>query len=324
MPVTPSPSTAITRTDLVGAFEKFDIEGNELGYIAPLVFPVFETAKQSGNIGELPIESLNQEAETARASGSRYNEVSFKFGKSTFATEEHGVAVPVDRRNATLYRDYFDAEMVAARLARNIVRKNLEKRVAAAVFNASTWAGSGLTTSISTEWSTVGSATPITDVESAKVKVYDGCGLAPNALIINWRVWNKLKQCAQIIDRIKYSGIDDPKNVSMNAVAALMGLDRIIIAGGLKNSAKEGQAAVLADIWDDEYAMVARVATSNDLSEASIGRIFHWSEDGSTFGGTLESWYDEAIRGDWVRCRMETDEVTLFPQAGHLLSNIHA
>jgi len=68
--------------------------------------------------------------------------------------------------------------------------------------------------------------------------------------------------------------------------------------------------------------MVCRVATGNDMREACIGRTFHWGQDGSSVGGTVESYRDEVVRGNVIRVRHDVDEVILYPQAGHLLSNV--
>jgi hypothetical protein len=58
------------------------------------------------------------------------------------------------------------------------------------------------------------------------------------------------------------------------------------------------------------------------MAEPCIGRMFHWSEDGSSPGGTVESYRDEIVRGNIIRVRHDVDEVVLYPQAGHLVSNI--
>jgi hypothetical protein len=68
--------------------------------------------------------------------------------------------------------------------------------------------------------------------------------------------------------------------------------------------------------------MVCRIATSNDFREPCIGRTFHWSADGSSIGGTVESYREEQTRSDIIRVRHEVAEVTLYAEAGHLLSNV--
>jgi hypothetical protein len=105
-------------------------------------------------------------------------------------------------------------------------------------------------------------------------------------------------------------------------LARVFDLEYVIVAGTSRNSAKEGQTATPVQIWSSEYAMVAKIATSADMREPCIGRTFHWAQDGSSIGGTVESYREEAIRGDVIRVRHDVDEVILYPEAGHLLSNV--
>jgi hypothetical protein len=166
---------------------------------------------------------------------------------------------------------------------------------------------------------------PITDVEAAVAKVYDGSGLWANALVINKKVFRNLRNSEQIIERINSAGAGNPSkpsDVTTQMLAAVFDLPYILVAGGTRNSAKEGQTATPAQIWSGEYAMVCKIATGADMKEPCIGRTFHWSADGSAVGGTVETYRDEIVRSDIVRVRHQVAEVVLYPQAGHLLSNI--
>ncbi len=324
----PSPSSSLStqRPDLASFFE-FDLEAEKAGYVASQVFPVVDVASQSGNFGKIPLEELLQERDTARAPGSGYARGNFKFEPATYACEEHGAEEPVDDREAKMYREYFDAEVVSTARAFGAVLRNAEKRVADAVFNTTTWTGSALTTAVTNEWDDAANATPITDVEAAIQLIYDGSGLWGNALVINRKVFRNLRNCASIIDRINSAGAgtpSKPSDVTVQMLSAVFDLEHIIVAGSSRNTATEGQAATPSQIWSGEYAMVCKVANGADMREPCIGRTFHWSEDGSSIGGTVESYRDETVRGDVVRVRHDVDEIVLYPQAGHLLSNITA
>jgi len=324
----PSPisSLATQRPDLA-TFLEFDLESERAGYIATQVLPVMSVASQAGNFGKIKLAELLQQRQTKRAPGSGYARGSWTFDKATYATEEHGAEEPVDDREAKMYAEYFDAEQVSTMRAFSSVLRNAEERVANAVFNATTWSGGALTTAITNEWDSnhKTNAIPIDDVEGAVNKVYDASGLWPNALIINRRVFRNLRNLDQIIDRINSEGAGNaskPSDITTAMLAQVFDLDYVIVAGTSKNGAKEGQTASPTQIWSSEYAMVCRIATGNDMREPCIGRTFHWSNDGSSIGGTVESYRDEAIRGNVIRVRHDVDEVILYPEAGHLLSNV--
>lgn len=323
----PSSSLATQRPDLAESFMEFDLAMDQAGFIANRVFPAIEVGSQAGTFGKIPVEQLLQQRDTKRAPGSGYARGKFTFQTSTYATEEHGAEEPVDDREAKMYAEYFNAEQIASLRAYSSVLRNAEQRVASAVFNATTWTGSSLTTAVGTEWSTIATAVPITNVEAAVNKVYDGSGLWPNALVVNRKVFRNLRNCAQVIDRIDSSGAGSPSkasDITADMLAQVFDLDYVIVAGASKNSATEGQSATPAQIWDSEYAMVCRVSDSMDFRDPCIGRTFHWGEDGSSIGGQVESYRDETVRGDVIRVRHDVDEIVLYPQAGHLLSNITA
>lgn len=320
----PSGSLATLRPDLASFFE-FDLESEKAGYIASKVFPVIDVAKASGNFGKIPIEQLLQARVTKRNPGSGYARGNWTFDDTTYSTVEHGAEEPIDDNEAKMYSDYFAVEQVSTMRAYSAVLRNAEARVADAVFNTSTWTGSSLTTAITNEWDDAANCVPLTDVEAAVQKIYDNSGLWANALIINRKVFRNLRNSAQMIDRIESNGAGSPSkasDITAQMMAAAFDLDFIIVAGTSKNGAKEGQAAAPTQIWSGEYAMVCKVATSQDMREACIGRTFHWSEDGSSIGGAVETYRDERVRGDVVRVRHQTAEVVLYPEAGHLLSNI--
>jgi len=319
----PSPTSALStqRPDLA-TFLEYDLESEKSGYVATQVFPVVDVMSQAGNFGKIPIEQLLQQRDTKRAPGTGYARGNWTFDKATYSTEEHGAEEVVDDREAKMYSDYFKAEQISTMRAFSSVLRNAEQRVADAVFNTTTWTGSALATTAGTAWATIASAVPITNVEAAVNKVYDGSGLWANALIINRKVFRNLRNTTQIIDRINASGAGSPSkasDVTEEMLAAVFDLDYVIVAGNSKNSAKEGQSATPSQIWSSSYAMVCKIATSGDMREPCIGRTFHWADDGSSIGGTVESYRDEKVRGDVIRVRHDIDEIVLYPEAGHLI-----
>lgn len=324
----PTSSLATLRPDIAQSFVEFDVEANLGGFIGTNVLKTVDgLASQAGTFGKIPLEQLLQKRDTRRAPGSGYSRGSWKFETAQYACEEHGAEEPVDDRLAKMYAEYFDAETIAGLRARSAVLVNAEQRIADMVFNATTWSGASLTTGIGNEWDKnhATDAKPIDDVEAAVNKVYDGSGLWPNALIINRKVFRNLRNLDQIIERINSEGAGNaskPSDITVAMLAQVFDLDYVIVAGGTKNTADEGLAATPGQIWSSEYAMVCRIATSNDFAEPCIGRTFHWSADGSQIGGTVESYRDETVRADIVRVRHDVDELILYPQAGHLLSNV--
>jgi len=321
----PASSLATLRPDLVGSFTEFDLAMNQAGFIWNQVFPIIDVAKSSGQFGKIPIEQLLETRDTRRGPGGNYSRGDWTFVPATFATEENGAEEPIDDREAEIYRDYFDAELMAALRARHAVMQNAEMRCAAKVYDTSVWSGASLSTSLSNEWDDFDNATPIADIAAARLKIWDGSGLWANALILNKKQFLNLRRCGEILEAIQsggagYSSVQG--EVTAELVARVLDLDRLIIGGGAKNTANKGLAASISQIWSDEYAMLAVVANDADIRTPCIGRTFHFSADGSDPTGFLETYRDETVRSDIARCRHDVDEVVLYPEAGHLLSNV--
>lgn len=321
----PSASLATLRPDLGASFEEFDLAMDRLGFIGLQVLPVIEVNVKAGTYGSIPIEELLRDTETQRAPGAKYNQVDWQFETKTFACKENGIKVPVDDNNAQALRDYFDAEMVSAGIARDRVLRNHEKRVAAAVFNTTTFTGAALTTAVGTPWSTIASATPVSDVEAAVRKVYANSGIWPNAIVMSRTTFRNCRNCADVIARVNSSGAGSASkasDITPEMLAAVFDLKRVIVAGSSKNTAKQGQAASLASIWANTMAMVCRVAETNNIAEPCLGRTFHWGADGSSIGATMESYRDEDARADMIRARQDTDEKIIEANFGHLLTSV--
>lgn len=321
----PSTVQATLRPELGAGLVQFDLAMDRAGFIAQRVLPVLDVGASAGPFGKIPLEQLLKGGDTTRTNKGGYNRGEWTFDKDTFSTEENGWEERVDERESNLYREFFDHEQISAARALDVVLREYEKRVAALVFNATTWTGTALTTAVQNEWSDLSNATPIADVEAAVKWVYANSGLWPNALIINRKVFRNLRNCDEVIERIQSAGAGFPTraaDITAAQLAAVFDLDYILVGGSTKNAAKEGQTRSLSQIWSDEYAMVCRIATSQDPKEPCLGRTLHWSVDGSQIGGTVESYEEVQTRGEIIRVRHDTDEKILYPQCGHLLSNI--
>lgn len=312
----PTPSAAVGRPDLGATLEEFDLEGSRLGFVGLKLMPVIEVAEQSANIGKIPIEQLLQESETDRASSGGYSRGSYTFNDFYYATKEQGREEPVDDRLARIYRRYFDAEVVATKRARDVVLRNHERRVTTKL----TTTGSYTNAAATTLWSTAATATPVTDVLTRMKAVRLACGMIPNTVVMEWEAFLACIETAQVIDRLKYAGYDDPKNIGPNALAQVFKVEQVLVAGGMRNTANEAKTFSGAGIWDKTKVGVGYVARTNDPAEPCVGRTFHWSADGSDIGAVIETYRDESRRCDVVRARMDTDEKGMYDECWQIIT----
>lgn len=315
----PNKTLATLRPDLSGSFMEFDLAMNRKGLIAHRVFPVIEVGKQAGVFGKVKIESLLRTMPTVRAPGAAYSRSKWEFTDDNYACVENGHEEVLDDRESEIYAEYLDAELISAERARSIVMTNAEIRVASILQDAATYTPTGITN----EWNDVAAATPIADVEGAVERLW-AKGIIANALILTRKQFRALRRCDDIIEKVHSQGAGasvEPSKINESNLAQVFDLPYIIVAESLQNTADEGQDASTSSIWSDEYVTVTRIATGRDIQEPCVGRTFHWGEDGSQIGGLIESYREENVRGEVIRCRHDTHEKLLYSEAIEILDN---
>jgi hypothetical protein len=282
-------------------------EGNTMGFVGLEIMPIFPTMEKSSTFPVIPIEALLSAPDVDRAPRAKYNRDDFEYERGTYQTSEKGTEEPVDDSERKMVENETNsgfADMIATKRAWGRIMRSQEKRIASKVFNATNFTANAVTN----EWDDATNATPIDDVEAGKLSIRSKCGMLPTDLIITFSTYSNLKQCDQIINRLKYTfpGID-LNRITTQQLALIFDLERVLIAGAVYNSAGKGKDASVADIWSNEYAMLTVTSKSMDISEPCIGRTFLWTED-SPQNPIVESYREEQIRSDVFRVRHHVDE----------------
>lgn len=318
----PKPNSAIIRPDLGGVVDEFKASMGAR-FISLQVMPVFPVVESAAGFPVIPKEAMLRLEETRRAPKSRYNQSDWEWENGIYQTRENGWEEVVDDRLRNLYASMLDAEMVASRRSTRVILMSQEKRVADKVFDSSRFDGH----EVGTKWSEAGSATPVDDINDAGASVEEQCGMRPNTLIASSDTFRKVINCDQIVDRIKYTfpGIDI-NNMTTAQLAQALGLDKVLVGGGVYSSADKGQDASIARFWPDDQAMLTITTEDPDISIPCIGRTFVWSvESGDGEASTIvETYRDETRRGDIVRVRHDSDERLLasYDDSGSVKSDI--
>lgn len=308
---------ATARPDLKAAV--IEHMGQEDQFVGVKAFPVFDTEKKAGTFPKVTRESIMRTTDTKRSVRSGYNRDGFDVEEGTFACEENGTEQPLDDGERALYKDQFNAELVATKIATNRILMNQEIRIKTILQNTSTFTGSDLYTDVSSSAPFDTAASDVLGaVRAGKAKVRANSGVPANALIISETVREWLKSNTGIKDSIKYVKELTDQELN-NALATLFGLKYVLVGGSMYNSAKEGQTFSGSYIWSSLYAMICRVADDPlDLSQPGIGRTFNWISDASE-NVIVEEYRDETIRSDVYRVRQYTDEILVDAYFGHLL-----
>lgn len=274
-------------------------------YIASLILPSLSVKHQAGK-HYIYDQGRFRLQDTRRASGANSNEVSLKITTGNpYLCEDHALKQFVtdeDRDNAeTPMSPMLDATENVTELL--MIDKEKE---AADLLTATATMTQNATLSGTDQWSDPTNSDPIGDLELGMATVHSAIGINPNTVVLGKQVWDKIKHHPDFLERIKYSqkGI-----VATDLLAALIGVERVIIGAAAYNSATEGQTDARSYIWGKDVVM-AYVNPRVAPKMMTLGHTYQWlgktritqklrgtdEEDRSgTFVRVGNDYYDEKI-----------------------------
>jgi hypothetical protein len=220
-----------------------------------------------------------------------------------------------------MYARYFDAEAVAVERAVHKMRLAREIRVAAMLQSTSIITATG---GVAIEWDTSATCTPKADVKTAIDALRASRGIMPNAAVMSYKVFQNVLMSAELKTYLQYTSphLIETEQAQLDMLAKYFGLQRVIVGKAMKDSANKGITASIGEVWDDEYVLIARLASSGrDLKEPCLGRTFLWTGDSPQML-VVEQYREEQKRSNIYRVRNNVDEALVFAGAGYLLSNI--
>ena len=214
---------------------------------------------------------------------------SFGYDKNTYSVDHWGVAA-----------DWTDLDLAGADVggigaAQHINNKvlmvtldpvlRLEVETATLIRNVGNWSNvrvgvANYTGAANTflQWGDAAS-TPIENVDQWIEDFTLTCGFTPNMMIMPRQVWKILKNNPEIVARIRYDASQSanaPVQVTLATLQNLFGIDKILVPGGVLNSAPEGQPDQIGYIWGKDCWM-GYVQDAPSRDNPSAGYFFSWT-----------------------------------------------
>jgi Phage major capsid protein E len=131
-----------------------------------------------------------------------------------------------------------------------------------------------ITLSGTSQWNDFSNSDPIAAVRTGKQTIHASIHQNPNTLVMGRQVWDKLIDHPAFLERVKYSqlGVMTP-----DLMARIFEVDRIIVGGAGKNTAKEGQTDSMSYIWGKD-SFLAYIAPTIKPKMITLGLTYKWQE----------------------------------------------
>jgi hypothetical protein len=302
------------RADLGVAYHEFQPGG----YIAEKVMPPMDVQKEAATIGVITRENYRT-VDAKHANGGAFGRIHLTSEDKSYQCEDYGIEGQLTDRDREFYATDYNAEVEITELVKTQMAIQKEIRVAAQLFNTTTWTGSDLTTDVSGDWDAA-SSDIVGHIRSAKKKVFTNTGQVADSMIIGKTQYDNLFANTAILG--KFTGVVVPTDdVIAAALARILGLRNIFVGEATYNSAAEGQTAVMTEIWSDDYALIFK-HHSGSLATAGLGRTLRWVGTDGVLQNGMESvvqYREEQTESDIFRVRDYVDELVFEAYMGHLL-----
>lgn len=307
---------AVPRAELGEAFREF--RANRADMVGLTALPMLGVRKQAATLTVRTRESILKRVDTKRAPGGTYNRVGIEGEDLAYSCEENGLEGKLNDTDRAKYASDFDAELATMEETAWKLLIEQEIRIMTLLFNTTTWTGSQLYKDNSgAPWDTAGSDA-IGHCRAAREKVREMVGMEPDSLIIGKKTYDNLKANTEILNRLRYVTVPT-EDIITQAIASILGFKRLIVGGGVYDSADENQTTTIADIWADTYAMAAVTANQGDsLITPCVGRTVLWT-DLTPENETVGEYREEQTTSDIFRVRQSTDEKVFDPYFAHLM-----
>lgn len=307
---------ATPRVDLGVALQEYNL--GKVRYIGDQVFPIINVPKKDGTFSLITRESALRARSLRRSPGASYAEDTFEAEDKAYSCEEYGLVQPVDDTQRELYAGDFDAEMVAADIARNALMRDYELRVSTLAFDATTSNSNSMYTdySSSAPWTT-STSDVMAQMNVARAAIRAKTGMDPDTLIMSQTNLERLSNNDDMIARIVYSQAAGFTTMA-GQIGNILGFPKVYVSNAVYNSAIEGQSWSGTNIWSNLYALICVTPGSASPAEACLGRSFLWTGD-SPSSLVVESYRDEDKRSTKIRVRHYMDELVYDWSYGYLL-----
>lgn len=317
MPYTNAQATP--RSDIHALVMQANADFNAL-FIGDKVFPYIGENVKRGTYMKAKLANallLNADA-LARAQGAQYNRVNRAYDVDVYDAVEYGLEAVVDDSYEEEVSRFMNLEATEAMLLERSLRISYEARVAAILFNSTTFNATNSTVAY-TAGATL-TMDPVNDVRLAKGRLLKK-GIVPNAVVMSYDVFQRIQTSALLQNQV-YGVV--PRVAGQKAmpgtedIARALGVENLFVGSAPKNANQQGQTYSGTFIWSTTYMAVCQVM-GGEYQAGGVGRTIGWTKD-STGLFTPETYRDDTRRSNIMRVRQNVAEKVIDETACELIT----
>lgn len=240
-------------------------------FVAGRVFPNVPVDKKSDSYYIYPKDQWFRTDAKPRAPGTESAGSGYTVTTDSYSASVQALHKDIDDQ----IRSNTDAPLNLDRDAAEFVTRGLllkkETDWATKYFGQSIWTGAS-DFSPTTKWNAANS-TPISELRAKILAIKVKTGFRPNKLVLSEDAWIALQDNGDFLDRI---AVTQRKIVTTELLASVLGIEEVLVAGAVRNTANEGATAVMASLYS-KGALLVYAAPRPSLLLPSAGYTFSWT-----------------------------------------------
>ncbi len=263
----------------------------------------------------------------------KVNETEFTAEQRTASVTDRGLqtTIPItDIRAAEAERaknnSSYDPEARAAEGLKHIVELDRERRVAGIVHDAASYDVDKVEVLAGTsQWSDFNNSDPLDNLSEAMDSTFIA---RPNIGVTTRKVFTKLSKHPVLVEAALGTGAKRGI-ITPEIMAAMLGLDEILIGDAFINTARLGRPAEYGRAWGNHFALIHRnMVATNRNGLPSFGMTAEWRVNGGNQAMVAGRWdnVDDGglLGGRTVRVGEFADEHLIAPSTSFLFQNVIA
>lgn len=316
-----SQGAAILRADLRGVQEEAFLWSE--GLIGAKVCPPLPVMARAGQYPRIQIDAGNllRNETKGRGPSASYPRIQRAITTDTYTCQEYGLEEPVDDSERNDYSRFFDMEAQAVKNVMRQVKLAHELRVATLAFDRATWVATTAATAYTA--ANIASFDIGLDVDVVKQAIAGrGESTSDLSVVMSLPIFNLARASTRLQNRIRGTiSTDVLLNLSAEAMASALDVKEVLIGRNFYDTTAQGITSSLSQIWSNANIWIGKLqpfsGAESYFSGGAMGTLF-WQQDGEIF--QTETYREEQVRSEVVRCRQYTAEKVINVNAGQILA----
>lgn len=317
---------AILRPDLAGVVEEAFLQSSL--YIGAKVLPPMPVPNRAGQYPVIKKNAGNliRNEVKVRGAGSNYARIQRAWEADDYTAQEYGIESIVPDDNAKDLSRFFDVASFEIRRDVGQVQLAHEIRVAAKIFNTSTYTLSTCATAYT--GANLASFDIGYDVDGMKEAIQGRGESVDNlTLVMSLPVFLRARQSTRLQNRIRGTvSTDTLLTLSAQSMADALEVKEVLIGRATYDTSKQGaSASTLSNIWSNDYLWLGRVEQPSGPDQyfnGGTGFTLYWDQDSAIW--QVEQYREEDIRSTIIRARQYTAEKIVLATGAQILATSYA